>query len=608
MAQNIKAYTIELKADLEPLLNSVDKLEQKFEQLGDKLKNAFSGSGAEQAIQEINRLLEDQARILESNGASQIDQLRRNADEALRNENRSLQERLAAQERYANDLQRLTRETQQNVRNTRNQQTQASNREMREAQRDLERTTGEHRFSIIELETEGPIEEMRDLARSLTTTNRQLQEEINRQYRAMSTNNVDEIRQAEAKMISILERSSNERVQQIRQNVDRIQGLRERGFNQQIQDQRQSEERLLRNSNLTAEERARITRDGAAQRERIEREYQQQRQRIAEQGNQAILREQRENAARQEAVRRTSQNQQEAAPNRRLAGRLQNTPIFEEMGSAAEGLSGRLGVLGNVATKLGPVGIAVGAIGGSLLAAGSAAAAANDKFEQFNRAALGIKQTGDLTAEEFEKVKTQLLALPRPAEVSAVELAKAAEAVASFESPENIAKTTAQLLQLQKIGGGEIGLNEISAGAGRLSTALGDTNLAMDLLAQTAQSLKGKSVDPMGDAITEIGTIFSKATLAITDTEQAAKESGAVFTALAKSGFEVSEATTAANLCCPSRRAPSLENLMASPLRTHSPRSIAFARETTSDLLLSGLLLVFFDKNCLAIAGVIFST
>ena len=48
----------------------------------------------------------------------------------------------------------------------------------------------------------------------------------------------------------------------------------------------------------------------------------------------------------------------------------------------------------------------------------------------------------DIKGEKLEKLKQQLLEIPRPADVSATDLAKLSATVATFEKPEKIAQTS----------------------------------------------------------------------------------------------------------------------------------------------------------------------
>lgn len=200
----------------------------------------------------------------------------------------------------------------------------------------------------------------------------------------------------------------------------------------------------------------------------------------------------------------------------------------------------------------GPWGAAVG-LGIDLLSGlGKAAFEAGKQFIDFNNTVANLATTinfqnnVELTTVEIDKLKVQIMAIQKPLGVTTQDMAKLSMSVASFEKPDKIIETTEAIGNLFRIGKGEVGLDKITAGVSRLSSSLGITGKeAADLAAILAEELKGKTVDPLGESLTELATITSKANLVIGDGAKAGRESISVYKQMMKTGFEVGEATSA---------------------------------------------------------------
>jgi hypothetical protein len=202
------------------------------------------------------------------------------------------------------------------------------------------------------------------------------------------------------------------------------------------------------------------------------------------------------------------------------------------------GMMGAVKALPGVAKVAAVAGVAIVGLGKAWIDAGI-------KADQFNNTIRGLGKAAGVTGDELQLLQSQLLAIRRPADMSADAVAKLASTVATFEKPGNIAATVETIMDLQRIEPGA-SMDKIVGSVGRLGAAIGDNQLAMDLIAQQAQALKGKVADPLDEALTELSVVYSKASTVYQDQEKAMRDSAGLLSALVETGVEVSEATTQA--------------------------------------------------------------
>ncbi len=169
-------------------------------------------------------------------------------------------------------------------------------------------------------------------------------------------------------------------------------------------------------------------------------------------------------------------------------------------------------------------------------------AALNDQFQ-----VLANEINLDPASVQFERIRTQIELIVPPLGKTREDIIALSRTVASFESPENIAKTTEGILALSRIDA-NTPIEKIAAGVGRLSQAfegLGNaTELATNILAVTGSALRGNIEDPLNEVSTEIGNVISKTRQLGLGLEQGAKVASAAFLQLVRSGNQVSEATS----------------------------------------------------------------
>lgn len=225
--------------------------------------------------------------------------------------------------------------------------------------------------------------------------------------------------------------------------------------------------------------------------------------------------------------------------------------IGDDIGGMGKGIAGSLGPLGDlggslasVTSKLGPVGLAATAAVGAIAGIGMAAVAAAQKFNQFEGA---LKDMGDdmgIPREEALKLGEGLMYLERPANISAAGVTEIAGAVSHFAEKGDIEKITQDVLRMAG-DFEEVDPKKLTEGLGRLSTAVGDADVATKGLNATALALKGKSIDPLGDAAESLNNIFMQASVGIEDSGKAMDASRQVFEAFVGTGMDVGKATKA---------------------------------------------------------------
>lgn len=217
------------------------------------------------------------------------------------------------------------------------------------------------------------------------------------------------------------------------------------------------------------------------------------------------------------------------------------------VGDATGALTGMAGGLGATVGKMGPYGAAAAAALGATTALANGLKIASEKSAEYNGALERLATSSQLTSDETAKLSAALLDIQRPASISAVEIVNIASGVSAFaENAEDIPRVTQYIADLAAAYP-DVDPSQITQGMQRLTNQLGDSALAMDVLASGAKLLKG-SVDPLGEAATEISTIFTKASGAIRDTDKAIESSLQLFNAFTKSGYEISEATSTAEI------------------------------------------------------------
>jgi len=222
--------------------------------------------------------------------------------------------------------------------------------------------------------------------------------------------------------------------------------------------------------------------------------------------------------------------------------------LTEEVGALGEQYSSMTGRLGSVLGKLGPYGIAAGAAVGATIGLGKAAYEATQKFNEYNDVLNKMNQNTSLTTGEIDKLRLQLLEIPRPAGMAASEIAEIATTVSYFaESADEIPKVTKNIVDLVAAYP-DANPVEVTMGMQRLTTQLGDADKAFNVLAAQAEMMKGKSLDPLGEASTELGTVFTKASVAVDNTGVAMQRAQQLFGAFLGTGYEVGESTSTAEM------------------------------------------------------------
>lgn len=163
---------------------------------------------------------------------------------------------------------------------------------------------------------------------------------------------------------------------------------------------------------------------------------------------------------------------------------------------------------------------------------------------QWNELNVTLAGTGrELTTAEFDKLAASLKALPRPAGMAQEDLAALAAEVAAF-TPDTaeIAGVADGILNLSRVSK-ETDLGEITEGVGRFTAVAGDGKLAADILAQASVALKGAVGDNLGAAMGEASKVGAALQGTLKGVGQSAKEGTVIFTAFAKSGLDVGDAS-----------------------------------------------------------------
>lgn len=161
--------------------------------------------------------------------------------------------------------------------------------------------------------------------------------------------------------------------------------------------------------------------------------------------------------------------------------------------------------------------------------------------DRFSRSLLNAKN--NMPEEEFIKLESTLKRMSISSEMTREELGEMASKIATFEAPEEVAKTTKMVVDLQR-GLGDVDTETTIGQLGRFSESLNDTALAGDIFATAINDIGG-NIENNEKVLTEIPTVFSKATIVIEDQAKAAKESAAIWAKLTKV-MEPGEATSTA--------------------------------------------------------------
>ena len=232
------------------------------------------------------------------------------------------------------------------------------------------------------------------------------------------------------------------------------------------------------------------------------------------------------------------------------------------------------GFLGGV--KGGVIGMAVdglAVVGEKLLEMGEKSLAVTKEFEVLGNTV--ELMGGDVgKAGGMGELRGQIEAIHRPLGMSTEGIAKLAQTVATFESPENIAKTTEAVLNLSQISP-STSPEAIATGLNRFGKALGDTALAADIMATAGVELKGKSMDPVNDAASHLGSIFAAANMTLKDSGQAAKEASTIFIGLTKTGLDVGSAGSQAEAAFISMNKVMMNPRMLETIANKLPKGIS---------------------------------
>lgn len=270
---------------------------------------------------------------------------------------------------------------------------------------------------------------------------------------------------------------------------------------------------------------------------------------------QEILRLEEERIRKIAALEARAGSAQQQANRTRSGGSFSNLMRRREEAAEAAGVaSGALTSMSNVA---GVAGLAFGPVGGvigvafdalkmfttGLVNLGEKAIETENKFHaltaviQLNNANIGVAQ--------LTQIRTQLDAIVRPVGLSRDGLYELSQAVAGFADPGQIAEVTNHVLTLSRIEPG-MNLRTLSQDLADLESTTGGFGEAADLAATLANSLRGDSIAPLGDAIKGLTPIINDAKILIRDQGQASKEAAILMSALVKTEMSAGEASSGA--------------------------------------------------------------
>lgn len=263
---------------------------------------------------------------------------------------------------------------------------------------------------------------------------------------------------------------------------------------------------------------------------------------------QKIEREAAENLAKLESQKGGAQkNAAKAGKKPEGMGPINRANLEMAENAATISKSLQAGDVASIGAAFGPVGATVGIVAdqffklaGAAFDLGEAAQKVENRWHSFT-AVLELSG-GDVTQVQLNQIRVELEAIQRPLGITQEGLFDLAKAVAGFEKPEAIAQTTEAILQLSRIEPG-VNVAKLSQDMSDLRAATGgDTVAAMDLLATTANQLRGDSLTPLADANRDLISVFNESKLTMRDSAEAGKQAATVYSALVKSGLDTGEA------------------------------------------------------------------
>jgi hypothetical protein len=204
--------------------------------------------------------------------------------------------------------------------------------------------------------------------------------------------------------------------------------------------------------------------------------------------------------------------------------------------------------LGNLTSKLGPVGVGATAALGTITALGAGAVACAEKFTELSNGMKILGDTAGYSDKEVTLLTEQLQSLRRPAEMTTAELTDIATTVSTFvDSADEVPGVTQDILDLIKLYP-DVNPTEAVQGFQRFTQQLGSTEKAMNYMSAQAEFMRGKSLDPLGEAGSELNTVFKKSNKAITDTAKSVERAQQLFNSFIGTGYEVGESTSTAEI------------------------------------------------------------
>jgi hypothetical protein len=321
MASTVKEFAIKISADTKELQSNINKVTKTFTKLQTKVKNVFKSvdKDIQRAAKNVNKAINKMVGEVGKNAEKQMKQVVAATKKLASEVRKGTQAEVNAHKNAAKEINNIRSTANKDQEKLLRQQTQEAAKELKNQIKQLDREAEQFGdIDVVRINRTQPIKDVQELGRVIKSSNKTTQEEIRTQLKRLDGQKIEDIKDAEQKLIRILTQAQKN----------------------QVKAAKEAAKRRLKQANLTAEKRLEIA-----------KKLQRQLQRIQEQGT-----------ARRQATRQTARKREDEAPKERRVGRIgRGGALISEIGGAAQRSAGQLGVFGQALGKLGPIGIAVGA-------------------------------------------------------------------------------------------------------------------------------------------------------------------------------------------------------------------------------------------------------